>query len=105
RLQRYGLRERAAAPVLEGIRSYSVSNDKKKILYQASAGGGASWGIVVTDRPVRVGDGPINVAQLTARGDPPAEWEQIYRETWRTEREYFYDPKMHGNDWQAIFEK
>jgi tricorn protease len=105
RLQRYQLKERTAAPFLEGIRSYSVSNDKKKVLYQASAGGGASWGIVATDRPVKVGDGPINVAQLEMRVDPRAEWQQIYRETWRIQRDYFYDPKMHGNDWQAIYEK
>jgi tricorn protease len=105
RLQRYQLKERTAAPFLEGIRSYSVSNDKKKVLYQASAGGGASWGIVATDRPVKVGDGPINVAQLEMRVDPRAEWQQIYSETWRIQREYFYDPKMHGNDWRAIYEK
>ncbi|PYS35419.1 MAG: protease, partial [Acidobacteria bacterium] len=107
RLQRYQLKERTAAPFLEGIRSYSLSNDKKKLLYQASAGGGTSWGIVATDRPVpvKVGDGPLNVAQLEMRVDPRAEWEQIYRETWRIQREYFYDPKFHGNDWQAIFEK
>lgn len=105
RLQRYQLKERTAAPFLEGVRSYSLSNDKKKLLYQASAGGGASWGIVATDRPAKVGDGPLNVAQLEMRVEPRAEWAQIYRETWRIQREYFYDAKMHGNDWQAIYEK
>lgn len=105
RLQRYQLKERTAAPFLEGIRSYTLSADKKKLLYQASAGGGASWGIVATERPAKVGEGPINVAQLEMRLDPRAEWQQIYRETWRIQREYFYDPKMHGNDWQAIYEK
>ena len=39
------------------------------------------------------------------RVDPRAEWAQIFRETWRIQREYFYDPKMHGADWQAIYEK
>ena len=105
RLQRYQLKERIAAPFLEGIRSYTLSADKKKLLYQASAGGGASWGIAATERPAKVGDGPINVAQLEMRLDPRAEWKQIYRETWRIQREYFYDPKMHGADWQAIYEK
>src|SRR5690349_2727651 len=63
RLQRYQLRERAAAPFLEGgIRSYSVSADKKKLLYQGATG--ASWGVVATERPGKVGDGPLNVAQL-----------------------------------------
>lgn len=107
RLQRYQLSARAAAPFLEGIRSYSLSSDKKKLLYQAAAGGGTSWGVVPTDRPapVRVGDGPLNLAQLEMRIDPRAEWEQIFRETWRVQREYFYDPKFHGADWQAVFEK
>jgi len=105
RLQRYELRARAAAPFLEGIRSYSVSADKKKVLYQSAAGGGASWGVVATDRPTKVGDGPINLAQLEMRVDPRAEWEQIYRETWRVQREYFYDPKFHGADWNAVYEK
>ena len=105
RLQRYQLRERAALPFLEGIRSYSLSNDRKKLLYQGVAAN--SWGIVPTDRPapVKVGDGPLNVAQLETRVDPRAEWEQIYREEWRIQREYFYDPKFHGNDWQAIYDK
>ena len=105
RLQRYELRTRAAAPFLEGIRSYSVSADKKKVLYQAAAGGGASWGVVATDRPAKVGDGPINVAQLETRVDPAAEWQQIYRETWRVQREHFYDPQFHGADWNAVYEK
>jgi tricorn protease len=105
RLQRYDLRARAAASFLEGIRSYSLSNDRKKLLYQAATG--ASWGIVPTDRPapVKVGDGPLNVAQMEMRVDPRAEWEQIYREDWRIQREYFYDPKFHGNNWQAIYDK
>src|SRR6185295_11736756 len=102
RLQRYQLKERAAAPFLDGgIRSYSISADRKKLLYQA----GDRWGVVATDRPAKVGDGPLNVAQLEMRVDPRAEWAQIYRENWRIQREYFYDPKFHGNDWQAIYEK
>jgi tricorn protease len=106
RLQRYQVRERAAAPFLEGVRAYSLSGDKKKLLYQSSAGGGANWGVVSTERPgVKVGDGPINVATLEMRVDPRAEWQQIFRETWRIQREYFYDPKMHGANWQAIYDK
>jgi tricorn protease len=105
RLQRYQLRERAAAPFLEGsIRAYSISADKKKLLYQAGDGANR-WGVVATERPAKVGDGPLNVAQLEMRVDPRAEWAQIYRETWRIQREYFYDPHMHGANWQAIYDK
>ena len=107
RLQRFQLKERTAAPVLEGIRSYALSEDKKKLLYQAPGPGGGRWGIVAIDRPapVKVGDGPINVGQLETLVDPRAEWAQIFRETWRLQREFFYDAKMHGADWQAIYDK
>ncbi|HJS22936.1 MAG TPA: PDZ domain-containing protein, partial [Pyrinomonadaceae bacterium] len=80
------------------------SADKKKLLYQAGDGANR-WGVVATERPAKVGDGPLNVAQLETRVDPRAEWAQIYRETWRIQRDYFYDPKMHGADWQAIYDK
>jgi tricorn protease len=106
RLQRYQLKERTAAPFLEGIRSYTLSGDKKKLLYQAGgSAGGSRWGVVGADRPAKVGDGPLNIDQLQMQVDPRAEWAEIYRETWRLQREYFYDAKMHGANWQAVYEK
>ena len=105
RLHRYQLKERAAAPFLEGIRSYSLSGDRKKLLYQAGPGPEGRWGVVPVDRPAKVGDGIINVAQMEMRVDPRAEWAEIYREAWRLQRDYFYDTKMHGADWQAVYDK
>ena len=55
--------------------------------------------------PPKVGDGAINVAQIETQVDPRAEWAQIYRETWRIQREYFYDAKHARPDWQAIYEE
>ncbi|MCW3078927.1 S41 family peptidase [Segetibacter sp.] len=37
--------------------------------------------------------------------DYTAEREQIYEEAWRTIRDDFYDPKMHGYDWNALHDK
>ena len=105
RLQRYQLRERTATTFLDGIRSYTVSADRKKLLYSAGGGANARWGIVATDKPARVGDGAINVAQLEAWVDPRVEWAEIFREGWRDQRDFFYDPKMHGSDWQAVWKQ
>jgi tricorn protease len=33
------------------------------------------------------------------------EWEQVYDESWRQMRDFFYDPNMHGVDWKAIHSK
>ena len=106
RLQKYTLRQRRASPLIEGVRGFSVSSDRKKLLYLAGSPANPSFGIVGTDAPApKVGDGPLNVAQLEMKVDPRAEWAQIFRETWRIQREYFYDQKMHGADWNAIYEK
>jgi tricorn protease len=103
RVQRYQLKERAAAMFLEGIRFYTLSGDRKKLLYQAGQGEAARWGVVGTDKPGRVGDGIVNVAQMQMRVEPRTEWAHIFRETWRLQRDFFYDPKMHGADWNAVF--
>jgi tricorn protease len=105
RVQRFGLKDRAPTPFIEGVRSYSLSADRKKLLYQAGGPDGGRWGVVSSDKPARVGDGAINVAQLEAWVDPRAEWAQIARETWRIQRDFFYDAKMHGADWDAVWKK
>ena len=102
RLNRYQLSLRAAAPFLEGIQAFNISGDRKKLLYRAPGPDGGRWGIVTTDRGGRVGDGPVAVAQLESWVDPRAEWKQIFEENWRIQRDKFYDPKMHGADWDAV---
>jgi tricorn protease len=103
-VHRYQLRERKSAPYLEGVRSYTISADAKRLLYRAD---GNRWGIVPTDRPAppKVGEGAIDVGTLEAMIDPRVEWAQIFRETWRIQREYFYDASMHGADWTVLYEK
>ena len=105
RLQRYQLRERANATFLEGVRFYTLSADGKKLLYGAGGGANSRWGVVGTERPARVGDGALNVATLESWVDPRAEWAEIFKEAWRNQRDFFYDAKMHGADWQAIWAK
>jgi tricorn protease len=39
------------------------------------------------------------------RVDPRKEWRQMFDEAWLMEKEFFYDPKMHGIDWQAIHDR
>ena len=45
---------------------------------------------------------PMRTAEMEAPVDPRAEWRQIFNDTWRFERDYFYDPGMHGVDWAAM---
>ncbi len=104
RLQKYQLKERAAATFLDSVRAYTLSGDRKKLMYQAGRASGG-WSVVPTDRPAKPGEGTLKIDDLQMMVDPRAEWAEIFRETWRLEREYFYDAKMHGANWGAVYEK
>jgi tricorn protease len=50
-------------------------------------------------------DGTLNLDGLEVRVDPRAEWRQVYREVWRIERDFLYDPGFHGLDLKAASKK
>ena len=89
------------------IRSYTLSADRKKLLYQAGAARPRAAGAIVADRQAGEGRRRPDQRRHSSRCcvDPRAEWAQIFRETWRIQREYFYDAKMHGANWQAVYDK
>ena len=47
----------------------------------------------------------LNLDRLAMTVDPRAEWKQIFEDTWRWYRDFFYDANMHGQDWKAIGDK
>ncbi|MEI8088598.1 MAG: S41 family peptidase [Opitutaceae bacterium] len=46
-------------------------------------------------------DAKLDFSGLEVRLDRPAEWTQIFNESWRQMRDFFYAPNMHGVDWPA----
>jgi tricorn protease len=49
-----------------------------------------------------IGKSTINLSRWTFFTNPRAEFRSIYLDAWRLERDYFYDKKMHGVDWNAM---
>jgi tricorn protease len=45
---------------------------------------------------------PLATADMEVRVDPRAEWRQMFADTYRFQRDYFYDPNMHGVDWAGL---
>jgi tricorn protease len=94
----YDLKEREEKTVISGIDDYDLSTDGKKVLYRSRT----DWGIIDLAPEKKVGDGKIETNKMKAWINPREEWEQMFNEAWRIERDFFYDPNMHGLDWQAI---
>ena len=101
-LKQFRLADKKARTFIDGISAYAVSADTKKMLVGTPDN---HWSIVGTEEPPKPGDGALAVDAFETMIDPRAEWAEIFRETWRAQREFFYDAKMHGNDWQAIYDK
>jgi tricorn protease len=99
-LRRYNVKERKDEEVME-LDNYIVSADRKKMLYSK----GQTFGITSAGKKPEPGKGVLNTGALTVKIDPAAEWPQIFDEAWRINRDFFYDPGMHGADWNAMMVK
>lgn len=47
----------------------------------------------------------LNTGGLETVIEPRAEWRQIFTDAWRLQRDYFYDPDLHGVNWPAMREQ
>jgi len=95
----YDVDKREDKVLLEGIDGYDVDKEGKKVIYKA----GPVYGIVeATPGKAKVGEGKLNLSGLQVKVDPREEWRQIFREAWRIERDFYWDPEMTGHDWKKI---
>jgi tricorn protease len=100
KLMMYDLAEREEKELFEA-NAFVVSADGKKILYNS----GETWGIVDAGEKPEKGKGTVDLDAVQIRIDPAAEWAQIFDETWRIYRDYFYASNYHGVDWPAMRER
>lgn len=96
----YDLEKKEVKPFAEGVLGFEVAAKAGKIgvlkgqheLFVVDAGSG----------PADFGSGQVSLGDVVLELDPRAEWEQIYYEAWRQERESYFDPEMGGLDWKAL---
>ena len=98
-LFKWDMAKRKADQFVAGVQNVSVSKDGKKMMWQALP----SRGWVVSDAAAapKPGEGALRVS-LGMQLEPEQEWKQIFDEAWRMERDFFYDPNLHGANWPAV---
>jgi tricorn protease len=99
-LHKYDFKKRKDNEVME-LNDYAVSHDGKKILYTKDE----SWGIVTAGEKPEPGKGMLNLTDIQVKINPQLEWAEIFDEAWRINRDYFYDPGMHGVNWAGMKNK
>ncbi len=110
-VQKFDLSKRKVDKLLEEVNDFTVSFDGEKILYRK----GESWATASADdgagsssgaaNPPKPGFGPLKLDGWEVYVEPRAMWKQVYNETWRIERDFFYDPHYHGLDLEKAKKK
>lgn len=96
----FDMKKRSESSVVSGAAAFDMSADGKKLLVPQ----GTSL-YIVSAAPSQKLSGAVSLSGLTAKVDPRAEWEQILKDAWRIERDFFYDPHMHGVNWPAVLKQ
>ena len=92
-----------AKKILDNVRSYELSANGKKMLirqkdqfYVIDANGAP---------PAKLAKKKVKLTGWTYALHPQKEWRQMLIDAWRMERDYFYDPHLHGLNYKAVLNK
>lgn len=99
-LKKYTLKTGKAKDFVSGASSVSVTSNRKHMLARING----SWKVIKTAGPSGKNGKRLKV-NLQMKLDRMAEWEQMFEEAYRYERDYFYDPNMHGRDWKIVYKR
>jgi tricorn protease len=96
----YDLKDRKETELLSGVSAIALAADGTKLLVSQ----GRQHAIIdVPTSKVDIKDKEkLDLSALEMTLDRRQEWAQIFDESWRQMRDYFYVPNMHGVDWPAV---
>jgi tricorn protease len=89
--------------LISGISGYDLSADGNKIMVRKSND------LYVIDAsakpPSSLTSKKLDLSKWTFPIQPREEWRQMFVDAWRMERDYFYDRKLHGRNWQEVLDR
>jgi tricorn protease len=97
-VHRLDLAGRVLVKWAEGVNDFAVSAEGGSVLYRQ----GPKWLIASADEGPKPGAAPLKLDDWEVYIEPRPMWRQMWTETWRVEREFFYDPHYHGLDLSKV---
>jgi tricorn protease len=98
-LYNYSLKKRKEEAIMPAD-GYVISAKGDKTLFVNKG----KWGMAATGQKPTP-ESMINTSLLQVKTSPKEEWKNIFNEAWRVNRDYFYDPNMHGVNWTEMKKK
>ena len=105
-LHKFDLKTRKTEKILENLNAFDLSFNGEKMLYRQKD----QWFITKAEKPAegppKPGEGgPLKLETMEVYVDPRAEWKHMYYQVWRDERDFLYDPGLHGLNLEAARKK
>ena len=99
-VHKFDLKKLEAKEFGKKLRVYGVSPNGKHMIVRA----GRTWKVAKTTGPNVKGAKTLKL-DFNMKLNRLKEWNQMFEEAWRYERDYFYDPNMHGRDWNKVYKR
>lgn len=93
----FDLEEKKEVKIIGEVSFFQLSANGKKIL----TGKHSRMGVIDVGSGKNL-DKAIPLDDMQMRLVPREEWQQLFTDAWRIERDFFYDPSMHGVDWEGL---
>ncbi len=96
--------------IADNVEWFTLAGKGKKLLFATDESGlrvvsaTATADSLTNEGPGRV-TGWIDLNRVKVSIAPQAEWEQMFREAWRLQRDQFWTPDMSRVNWQAVFDR
>ena len=95
-VSKFDLSTRKTEPFVGGVTAFVVSANGEKALFRQGPPPAGPWIVAGTAAAPKAGEGALKLADMEVYVDPRTEWNQMYHEVWRIERDFLYDPNHHG---------
>jgi len=100
-IQMYDIGKKKGHVVVEKARGFSLSADGSTILYHHNGG----FFMIPSSAEKGQGAEALNLNHMKIQVNPKEEWSEMYHQSWRLFRDFFYNTKMNGVNWKDEGEK
>ena len=103
KIHKFEMKTRKTEQILDGVTAFDLSFNGEKMLYAKQNQWTIGPAAKPADGPPQPGQGgPLKLDSLEVFVDPRTEWKHMYYQVWRNERDFLYDPNLHGLSLEEI---
>ncbi|QNA88458.1 peptidase S41 [Massilia sp. Dwa41.01b] len=87
------------------VREFGLTDDKKHVFYRTWAKGTPGDMLIVdagAKAPADLSRSKVKIDDWAVSSNPRMEWKQMFNDAWRMHRDFLYDARMRGIDWNAV---